>query len=149
MKHKFKSQKAYKRYHLKFISNFNRYKKYFKDFSDFSGRIFSILLIAYIILLFIEQFFKNPFKQFFNLNVVFTMLIVSGSFYAISNREEKIELEKYGIKRKDIFLIILLGIIGSVLIWIRTKEYGPISCYISIMSGFFIIILLYYVLKGE
>ena len=149
MKHEFQGQKAYKKLYFEFISNFNRYKKYFKDFSDFCGKIFSILLIVYIILLFIEQFFKNPFKQFFNLNVVFTMLIISGSFYAISNKEKEIEWQEYEIKRNDILFIILLGIIGSVLIWIRTKEYGPISYYISIVSGFFIIILLYYVLKGE
>jgi len=149
MKHEFQGQKAYKKLYFEFISNFNRYKKYFKDFSDFCGKIFSILLIVYIILLFIEQFFKNPFKQFFNLNVVFTMLIISGSFYVISIKEKEIEWQEYEIKRNDILFIILLGIIGSVLIWIRTKEYGPISYYISIVSGFFIIILLYYVLKGE
>ena len=88
MKHKLQSQKAYKRYYLKFVGNFNNYKKYFKDFSDFCGKIFSILLIVYLTLLLIEQFFKNPFKQFFNLNVVLTMLIVSGSFYAISIKEK-------------------------------------------------------------
>lgn len=147
MKHKFQSQKAYKKFYFEFISNFNKYKKYFKDFSDFCGKIFSILLIVYLTLLLVEQFFKNLFKQIFNLNVILIMLIVSGSFYAISIREKEIEKQKYEIKRKDIIFIILLVIIGSVLIWIRTKEYGLISYYISIISGFFIIILSYYVLK--
>lgn len=149
MKHKFQSQRAYKKFYFEFISNFNNYKKYFKDFSDFCGKIFSILLIVYLILLLIEQFFKNPFKQFFNLNVVLIMLIVSGSSCVISIREKEIEQWEYEIKRKDILFIILFGIIGSVLIWIRTKEYGPISYYISITSGFFLILFLYYILKGE
>ena len=149
MKHKFKSQKSYKKNFSKFRDNFNKYEKHIKDFSNFCGKIFSILLIAYLILLFIEQFFKNPFKHFFNINVVLTMLIISGSFYVISNREKEIEHQEYEIKRKDILFIIFLGIIGSVLIWIRTREFGPISYYISIASGFFIIILLYYVLKEE
>jgi len=78
------------------------------------------------------------------------MVIVSGSFYVISMKEEEIEPQKYEIKRRDILFIILLGIISSVLIWFRTEEYGPISYYISIVSGFFIIIIFpYYVLKGE
>ena len=149
MKHKFQSQKAYKKFYFKFISNFTKYKKYFKNFSDFCGKIFSILLIVYLTLLLIEQFFKNPFKQFFNLNVALIMLIVSGSLYVISIREKEIEQQEYEIKRKDILFIILLGIIGSVLIWIRTKEYGPISYYVSIVSGFFMIIFMYYILKVE
>lgn len=149
IKYKFQSQKAYKKFYFEFISNFTKYKKYFKNFSDFCGKIFSILLIVYPILLLIEQFFKNPFKQFFNLNVILIMLIVSGSFYVISINEKEIEQQEYEIKRKDILFIFLLGIIGSVLIWIRTKEYGPISYYISIVSGFFMIIPLYYVLKRE
>lgn len=147
MKHKFQSQKAYKKFYFEFINNFSKYKKYFKDFSDFCGKIFSILLIVYLTLLLIEQFFEDPFKHFFNLNVVLIMLIVSGSLYVISIREKEIEQREYEIKRKDVLFIILLGIIGSVLIWIRTKEYGPISYCISITSGFFMIILLYYVLK--
>ena len=149
MKHKFQIQKAYKKFYFEFISNFNKYKKYFKDFSDFCGKIFSILLIVYLALLLIEQFFENPFKQFFNLNVVLIMLIVSGSLYAIFIKEKEIKQREYGIKRKDILFVILLGIIGSVLIWIKTKEYGLISYYISIISGFLIIILSYCVLKGE
>lgn len=149
MKYKFQSQKAYKKFYFEFINNFSKYKKYFKDFSDFCGKIFSILLIVYLTLLLVEQFFKNPFKQFFDLNVVLIMLIVSGSLYVISIREKEIEQREYEIKRKDILFIILLGIIGSVLIWIKTKECGPISYYISIISGFFMTILLYYILKGE
>ncbi len=136
-------------FYSKFRDNFNKYEKHLKDFSNFCGKIFSILLTAYLILLFIEQFFKNPFKPFFNINVVFIMLIVSGSFYVISNREKEIEHKEYEIKRKDILFIIFLGIISSVLIWIRTREFGPISFYISIVSGFIITILLYYVLKEE
>jgi len=149
MKHKFQSQKAYKKFYFEFINNFSKYKKYFKDFSDFCGKIFSILLIVYITLLLVEQFFKNLFKQIFNLNVILITLIVSGSLYAISIKEKEIEQREYEIKGRDILFIVLLGIISSVLIWIKTKECGPISYYISIISGFFIIMLSYYVLKGE
>ncbi len=149
MKHKFQSQKTYKKFYFEFISNFTKYKKYFKNFTDFCGKIFSILLTVYLALLLIEQFFENLFKQFFNLNVILIMLIVSGSLYVISIKEKEIEQRECIIKGRDIAFIILLGIISSVLIWIRTKEYGPISYYISIVSGFFMSISLYYVLKRE
>ncbi len=131
MKHKLQSKKAYKKFNFKFISNFIKYKEYIRNLSYFCGKLFSILLTVYLTLLLIEQFFKNPFKQIFNLNVILIMLIVSGLFYFISINEKEIEQQRSKIKRKDILFIILLGIIGYVLIWIRTKEYGPISYYIQ------------------
>lgn len=149
MKRRFKSKSAYKKIFSGFRDNFNKYEKYFKDFSDFCGKILSILLPVFLIILFIEQFFGNSLERFLNINIILIILIVSGSFYAISTKEKKIEPQKYEIKRKDILFIILLGIIGAVLIWIKIKGYGPISYYISIVSGFFIIIFLYYILKGE
>jgi len=149
MKRRFKSKSAYKKIFSGFRDNFNKYERYFKDFSKFCGKIFSILLPVFLIILFIEQFFGNSLERFLNINIILVILIASGSFYAISTKEKEIEPQKYEIKRKDILFIILLGIIGSVLIWFKTKEYGPISYYISIMSGFIITILLYYVLKGE
>jgi len=149
MKRRFKSKIAYKKFFSGFRDNFNKYEKHFKDFSDFCGKILLILLPVFLIILFIEQFFGNSLEQILNINVILIILIVSGLFYTISTKEKEIEPQKYEIKRNDILFIILLGIIGTVLMWIRIKEYGPISYYISIVSGFFIIIFLYYILKGE
>jgi len=129
---------------IKFI-----FEKYFRILSGFSEKIFIIFLVIYLILLLIEQLWENPLKGYIDLNYILIFLVISGIIYSLSIRKDKIASKKYEIKRKDIFLIIILGIIGSYLIWLRIKEWQILSYFISISLGIFIMCFLYLFLKNE
>ena len=125
------------------------FKKYFKILSNLNENIFIFLLIIYLTSLLIEQLFANNLKDYLNLNNFLIFLIISGIIYSLSIKKDKTYSEKYEIKSKDIVLIIILGVIGSYLIWIRIRQWEIISYFISISLGIFIICFLYLFLKNE
>ena len=94
--------------------------------------VFNYILIAYLLLLLIQEF--NYLNQF-NSNY----LLVATLFFGIITvlfpvkHEEKKEMKLW-----DKILAIVLGIIGVVLIFIKTQDLGWLSYVISIISGILI-----------
>ncbi|MBA7635409.1 hypothetical protein ES703_43013 [subsurface metagenome] len=140
--------KKNKQFLLKFNNFLTIFKKYFKVLSKFNEDIFIIFLIIYLILNLIQQLWENDLKDFINPNYTLVFLIVSGIIYSLSVKN-KVAPKKYKIKSKDIILIILLGILGSYLIWFRLKQWEILSYFISISLGIFIICFLYLFLKND
>jgi len=106
--------------------------------------VFQITLVSYLLLLLINEFKK---VVFINLNYLMIIVIIFGIltiFFPI-----EIKKEKYKIKKRDILLIFFLGILGSIIIFIKIKNLGIIAYLISIMAGVLIILLSYMVLKDE
>ena len=98
--------------------------------------VFQYLLIIYLIILLIDQYF--PIK-FLNLNYLLVTVIVLGVITISFFKPEK--EKKHKITRKDKYLIYFLGILGAILIYLKTKEIGWISYLISIIGGALIIII--------
>ncbi len=127
----------------------NTLKKYLNVLFEFNEKFFIIFLIIYLFLLLIEQIWLENLKEYIDLNNILIFLIISGIIYSLSIRKEKVVKKEYELKGKDIIFIIILGIIGSYLIWLRIKEWKIISYFISISLGIFIICFLYLFLKNE
>lgn len=124
-------------------------KKYLKILYRFNKNIFTIFLIVYLTFLILEQIWGNKIKEYIDLNNTLIFLIISGIILSFSIEKDKAAPKKHELKAKDIVLIIVLGVIGSYLIWLRIKEWQIISYFISISLGIFIIIFLYLFLKNE
>jgi len=130
-------------------NSLNTLKKYLNVLIEFNEKFFMIFLIIYLFLLLIEQIWLKNLKEYIDLNNILIFLIISGIIYSLSIRKEKVAAKKFKLTGKDIVLIIIFGIIGSYLIWLRIKEWEIISYFISISLGIFIICFLYLFLKNE
>ena len=115
-----------------------------EDLKTSINNVFQVLLIGYLLLLLVNEFKKITF---INLNYLMIAVIIFGIAAVLLPIEVK--KEKTIVTKKDIAFIISLGIIGSVLIYLKTKELGWISYLISIIAGILIILLSKLVLEDE
>lgn len=116
--------------------------------SDFITRkgisfIFQFLLVAFLLILLLKEFIEVSL----NINYLLISVIFFGIlnvFFPAENTPKSTEINK-----KDYYLIVLLGIIGTILIFIKTKQLGLISYLISLIAGILIITLSFLVLGEE
>ena len=116
--------------------------------SDFITRkgisfIFQFLLVAFLLVLLLKEFIEV------SLNINY--LLISVIFFGILNVFFPAEIiqRPTEMTKKDYYLITLLGIIGTVLIFIKTRQLGLISYLISLIAGVLIVTLSFLVLGGE
>ena len=110
--------------------------------------LFLITTFIYLLLLIINQFWNKIFEEYININAIFILLLMSGVFFLfpIIKEEEKFN-EKRKLEREDIFLFFIMGLICSVLVWMKIKDFGTISYIISSIAGLitlFLSILIFY-----
>lgn len=108
--------------------------------------LFQSLLVAYLILLLMEQIWTNSVSLYFNLNYLLIAVIIAGIFDVFSEHPEK-KTEKP--KWWDYGFIGILGILGFIIIKFKTIELGWLSWLISIIAGILIILLSLLVLEDE
>ncbi len=119
-----------------------------KLFLKINSTIFPIITIIYLLLLIINQFWNKIFEEYININAIFILLLMSGVFFLfpIIKEEEKFN-EKRKLEKEDIFLFFIMGLICSVLVWVKIKDFGIISYIISGIAGLitlFLSILIFY-----
>jgi len=105
---------------------------------------FQYLLIVYLILLLIEEYAPKFISNYINLNYLLVLVIIFGVITVLLPQKK---IKKQKPKRKDYYFIFILGIIGTILIYIKTKELGWLSYVISIIAGILIILLSILVLE--
>lgn len=106
--------------------------------------IFQFLLIILLFVLLINEFKKI---EFINLNYLLITVLVFG-ILTIFLRPE-IKRKKQEITKKDYYFIILMGIAGIILIYIKTSSLGWLSYLISIIGGILIILLSILILEDD
>jgi hypothetical protein len=115
----------------------------YKGFFEIMQQSFNYLLIIYLILLLLQEFriFRN-----LNSNILLIAVIVTGIFSALA-KEKKI-VEKNPTKW-DYTLIWILGVLGCVLIFIKTKDLGWLSYVISVIAGALIVLVGYLIYEED
>lgn len=108
--------------------------------------LFQSLLVAYLILLLIEQIWTGSVAQYLNLNYLLISVIIIGILDVFSEHPEK-KQEK--IKWFDYVFIFNLGILGFFIIKFKTVELGGLSWMISIIAGILIVLLSILVLEDD
>lgn len=111
--------------------------------------IFQILLVVYLVLLLVNEFVPVQF----NLNYLLIPVIAFGVLTALlpyEPKEEKKDPEKELVEYKSgIILAFILGIVGAILIFIKTRDLGWISYIISAISGILIILVGFLIYKED
>ena len=109
-------------------------KKYF-NFFIIINQTFNYVLIIYLLLLLFQEF--NYLNQF-NSNFLLVATLVFGILTVLFpvKHEEKKEMKLW-----DKILAIALGLIGAILIFVKTQYLGWLSYVISIISGILIVMI--------
>jgi len=128
---------------LKYIKSFiEKNNENLKLFLRINSTIFPIIIIIYLLLLIINQFWNKIFQEYLNINAIFILLLISGTFFLIPiTKEEKRVSQIRKLERKDIFIFLIMGLICAVLVWIKIKDFGIMSYIISGIVGLITIIL--------
>jgi len=108
--------------------------------------LFQSLLVAYLILLLIEQIWSSSVSAYFNLNYLLVIVIVIGILDVFSEHKK---LKPERTTKKDYLYIAILGIAGFVIIKFKTASLGWLSWIISIIAGILIILLSILVLEDD
>ena len=122
---------------MKYIKSFiDKNSDNIRLFLKINRLLFLITTFIYLLLLIINQFWDKIFKEYLNINTIFILLLISGVFFLfpIIKEEEKFN-EKRKLERKDIFIFLIMGLICSVLVWIKIKDFGIMSYIISSIAG--------------
>ena len=116
-----------------------------KTAKELVSEIFKISLLSYLLFYLIEDFFPGFVSGFFSMNILLGIVVGSGVFTVISQKEEIKEGEKKeaknNIKASDIVFIVILSIIAGGLIYLKTKSLGGLGLAISIISGIIILLM--------
>lgn len=108
--------------------------------------LFQSLLVAYLILLLIEQIWPTSVSSYLNLNYVLVAVIIAGVLDVFSYHSKP---KKNPVTKNDYILIVLLGIAGFLIIKFKTAQLGWLSWLISIIAGILIILLSLLVLEED
>jgi predicted membrane channel-forming protein YqfA (hemolysin III family) len=101
---------------------------------------FQILLFIFLITLLIQQFYPIEVESRININWFMFAVIVIGAISILFPIKEKKKEHKKPTK-KDLITIILLGILSTIIIFLKLNELGWISYPISLLGGVMVIIL--------
>ncbi|MBU2235760.1 MAG: hypothetical protein ABIF80_04530 [Patescibacteria group bacterium] len=109
---------------------------------DIDKQIFEVLLVSYLLFYLLDQILNNIISDYFNLNIILIIVIISGavmSFPAFSSEKEENKEKQAGLK--DYLFIIGLGIVAAGVIYYKIDLFFWMRLAISIISGMIIILL--------
>jgi hypothetical protein len=104
----------------------------FKTINTYITPLFSFLLVAYLIILLVEEFKVGLISTRVNMTYFLIAVIITGAitiFLPQSKKKEK------PAKKSDFIFTFLLAIGGAVLIYFKTREMGWLSYIIAIIAG--------------
>jgi len=104
------------------------------------------LLVAYLLLLLIEQIWTGSVSMHMNLNYLLVGVMIVGILDVFSEHPEK---KKEKTRWWDYGFISILGMLGFIIIKLKTGELGWLSWMISIIAGILIVLLSILVLEDE
>ena len=97
------------------------------------AEIFKVSLLTYFVLLIVEEFNQGIISNYFNLNILLTIIVVSGIGTVVLHSDDETEQRKHH-RIKELFTIIVVAIIGAGLIFFKLRDIGIIAYIVSFLS---------------
>lgn len=123
------------------FSQINKKEAYWWLTKEIISEIFKISLISYLVFYLIESFKTGFITDYFELNILLIITILTGIFTVLFKKEADEKKEKQIIRPKDYIFIIILGLVAAGIIYYKIKGLGWLSYVISVISGVIIILL--------
>ncbi len=102
---------------------------------------FQILLFLFLITLLIQQFYPIEIESRININWFMFSVIIIGALSILFPQKPEEEKEFKKLTKKDLVLIMGMGILGGIIIFLKLKELGWIGYLISILGGSIVVLL--------
>ncbi len=115
--------------------------------SHLLNQIFQYVLVIFLLVLLIKEFY--PIDMTINVNYLLIITLFFGIISIVVSKDDKIQKIKEEISKRDIALIVGAGMIGTILVYVKTISLGWLGVFISIIAGLLIIILSYLVLSDD
>jgi len=110
--------------------------------------VFQALLFLFLVTLLLQQFYSEKVKAYININWFMIAVIIIGAVSIIFPPKTILKKEKPASWRDFIFIIIL-GILGGIIIFLKIKNLGWIGYVISALGGLIIILLSWLILTEK
>ena len=107
-----------------------------KHISPYINAAFQVLLLAFLLLLLVNDFYK---VKFINMTLMLVIVVVFGILSILLPAEP----EKKAVKRTiyDDILVYVIGIIGGVIVFLKTRELGWLSYVIAVVTFLLVVLL--------
>jgi peptidoglycan/LPS O-acetylase OafA/YrhL len=107
-----------------------------KHISPYINAAFQVLLLAFLLLLLVNEFYK---VKFINMTLMLVIVVVFGILSILLPAEP----EKKAVKRTiyDDILVYVIGIIGGVIVFLKTRELGWLSYVIAVVTFLLVVLL--------
>jgi NhaP-type Na+/H+ or K+/H+ antiporter len=119
-----------------------------EHFKHIFSQVFQTLLFLFLIALLIQQFYPSWINSRININGFMFAVILFGAISILFPPKHEKHSEKPA-NWKDFIFILLLGIIGGIIIFLKIKSLGWIGYVISILGGLIIILLSWLILTEK
>jgi hypothetical protein len=130
------------------------------------SELFNVSLVTYLILLLLETLSKGFVSDFFNLNILLGIVLISGiimvsplaekrnlGMWDLVDRRMDLLLAKIKFKKaiteNDFYFAILVSVGGGVLVYFKTQELGNLSILIGIITMVIIALLSYLIFTED
>jgi peptidoglycan/LPS O-acetylase OafA/YrhL len=120
------------------ITNPNKLQNVWPIILNLAKDVFGVSLVSYLVFFLIDQIKQGFVSDFFNLNYILGVAVVSGIISAFSKEKEK---EVKPLTIRDYIFIIVLAIIGAAIIFYKTQGLGWLSWLVSAVAGVLIVIV--------
>ena len=110
--------------------------------------VFQTLLFIFLLTLLAQQFYPDYINSLININWFMFAVIIVGAI-SILFPPKQIERNIHALTWKDLIFIIILGILGGIIIFLKIKTLGWISYVIPILGGAIIILLSWLILTEK
>jgi hypothetical protein len=128
----------------------SKYEKVIWLVREAISEIFKVSLISYLLAYLIENFKAGFIADYFNLNILLWLTIISGVLSVwIKGDEVEKKKEPQKIKVRDYVFIVLLGLASMALIYYKIKTIGWLAYLIAPISGVIVILLSILLLNDE
>lgn len=129
------------------------------------SELFNVSLVTYLILLLLETLDKGFVSDFFNMNILLAIVLVSG-VVMVSPLSEKKEADMWemidfrldslletlkarGISENDFYFMLIVSLGGALLVFLKTQELGSLSGVLGAITAVIIFTLSYLIYTEE
>lgn len=113
--------------------------------------VFQYVLVLFLLVLLIQEFY--PIESFLNINYLLLITIFFGILAVLTQKEKKTQthslLGEQKITQKDYVLIFGAGIVGGILVYLKTIELGLMGVFISVVAALLIVLLSFLLLNDS
>jgi len=113
---------------------------------DINQELFQGLLVAFLVLLLMEQLWARSVTRFLNMNILLFIVIVSGALAVLTQKEKK-KREDVN-KKKWLIISAVSGLLGGIIIWYQLNQFAY-GALISVIGALLIFLLSWLVVDED